>query len=102
GESVRALSVEDARTILTSTNTAATDYFRRTAGTNLYDLFLPIVKKATAQTGVTSAYKELMDKVETHGLAALSVLGRFGINKESLDLDSYVTGKALDGLFLKM
>jgi len=102
GESVRTMTVEDAKTILTSTNTAATDYFRRTAGTNLYELFLPTVKKATAQTGVTSAYKQMMSKLDLGGFSTLGALGGFGVNKESLDLDSYVTKKALDGLFIKI
>ncbi len=102
GESVRAMTVEDAKAILTSTNTAATDYFRRTAGTNLYELFLPTVKKATAQTGVTSAYKEMMSKLDGGGFSAIAALGSFGVSKESLDLDSYVTKKALDGLFIKI
>jgi hypothetical protein len=93
---VKAMSIDDAKSILTGTNNAATQYFRRTTETNLFERFLPVVKKATDQTGVTSAYKQLMDK------AGSSSLGSFGnslFGAQSLDVDAYVTHKALDGLF---
>jgi len=54
---------------------------------------LPLVKDATAKTGVTAAYKRL-----TGGVA---LLGQFS-DSDTLDIDSYVTRKALDGLFLKL
>ena len=46
--------------------------------------------EATAASGATAAYKNLMDHA--------SFASAF-IKKESLDLDDYVTGKATDGLF---
>jgi hypothetical protein len=48
-QALQQMSLEDARGILTGTNNAATLYFRRTAGTNLQERFLPIVKQATEQ-----------------------------------------------------
>jgi hypothetical protein len=97
GTAIQRMSIEDAKAILTGTNNAATQYFRRTTETNLYAKFLPIVKRATSQTGVTAAYKQLMDKAgagSTFGSLSRSLLGA-----ESLDVDAYVTNKALDGLF---
>lgn len=97
GDAIKGMSIEDAKAILTGTNNAATQYFRRTTETNLYAKFLPIVKQATSQTGVTAAYKQLMDKAgagSTFGSLSRSLLGA-----ESLDVDAYVTTKALDGLF---
>jgi len=100
GDSVKQMSIADAKTILTGTNNAATQYFRRTSETNLHTRFLPIVKAATEKAGVTSAYKRMTDKAGG-GLGGLGGLGgRFGI--EAPDLDDYVTRKALDGLFLKI
>ncbi len=96
-DAVQGMSIADAKAILTGTNNAATQYFRLTTETNLFARFLPIVKKATDQTGVTSAYKQLMAKAETwnpFGSFGHSVLG-----SESMDVDTYVTNKALDGLF---
>jgi hypothetical protein len=97
GDSVKQMTLSDAKTILTSTNNAATAYFRRTSETNLYARFLPIVQKATAQTGVTSAYKTMTEKASFGGISAMSVLGQ-----NTPDLDGYVTRKTMDGLFLKI
>jgi hypothetical protein len=57
----------------------------------LTEKMLPIVKQATAKTGVTAAYKQLMQ----YGGSFTQFMGQ----KNSVDLDGYVTGKALDGLF---
>jgi hypothetical protein len=96
-DAVKGMSIEDAKAILTGTNNAATQYFRRTTETNLFEKFLPIVKKATDQTGVTSTYKQLMDKAQP--LNSFGSFGRSFLGAESVDLDAYVTEKALDGLF---
>jgi len=101
GDSVKQMSIADAKSILTGTNTAATQYFRRTSETNLHARFLPIVKAATDQAGVTGAYKRMTDKAGG-GLGALGALGSSALGKQMPDLDSYVTSKALDGLFLKI
>lgn len=103
GDAIRQMTMDDARSILNSTNTsAATDFFRRTSTTNLQARLLPLVKKATDQTGVTANYKKLLDRA---GLGSSSFLGGIGRNllgMESLDLDDYVTRKSLDGLFVKI
>ena len=98
GDAVKQMSIADARSILTGTNDAATQYFRRTSETNLHARFLPIVKAATEKAGVTSAYKRMTDSAGSvfEGLSA-SLLG-----KEAPDLDDYVTRKTLDGLFVKI
>ncbi len=101
-QSVKEMTIEDAKGLLTSTNAAATDYFRRSSTTNLQARFLPIVKKATEQTGVTSAYKKLLDKTNIDGLGNLASLGGLSLNKGSLDIDAYVTDRAVDGLFKKI
>ena len=98
GDSVKQMSITDAKAVLTGTNNAATQYFRRTSETNLHARFLPIVKAATEKAGVTGAYKRMTDK-------AGGGLGGFGgslLGKEAPDLDSYITHKTLDGLFLKI
>ena len=97
GAAVKQMTLADAKAILTSTNAAATAYFRRTSETNLHERFLPIVRKATAQTGVTGAYKNMTEKASFGGFSAGSFLGH-----DAIDLDGYVTHKALDGLFLKI
>jgi hypothetical protein len=94
--SIRQMTFADAENILRGHETAATDYFRRTSETNLHRRFLPIVKEATERTGVTAAYKRMRQHVAV-GIISEAVLGR-----EAVDIDAYVTQRALDGLFLKI
>jgi hypothetical protein len=90
-DSLKKMSLSDATTILASkTPTAATDYFRETASAALSEKFLPIVQDATGKVGVTSAYKKMLDKAS---------FGTSIFAKSSLNVDQYVTNKALDGLF---
>jgi hypothetical protein len=100
-DALKGMTIEDAKSILTGPNDAATQYFQKTTQTNLYARFYPVVQKATAQTGVTAAYKNLMDKANVgQGLGSFgSALGGALLGKDSLDIDAYVTSKAMDGLF---
>ena len=102
GESVKQMTLADARAILSSTNTAATDYFRRTSEAELRTRLLPIVQSATAQAGVTGRYKEMLNKSGLGGSGFLGGLGRSLVGADNLDLDDYVTRKALEGLFVKI
>lgn len=95
GDSVKQMSIADARAILTGTNNAATQYFRRTSETNLFARFHPIVQQATEEAGVTRAYKQMMNRAGFAGGIGSALLGR-----DTTDLDGYVTRKALDGLFI--
>jgi hypothetical protein len=100
-DALKQMSIEDAKSILTGPDDAATQYFQKTTRTNLYPKFYPIVQKATSNAGVTAAYKNLMEKANvTSSLGSFgSALGGALLDKDSLDLDAYVTNKALDGLF---
>jgi hypothetical protein len=100
-DALKQLTIEDAKSILSGPNDAATHYFQKATQTNLYVKFYPIVQKATEKTGVTAAYKNLMEKANVG-----QSLGSFGsaisdslLGKDSMDIDAYVTNKALDGLF---
>lgn len=97
-DSVKQMSITDAKSVLTGTNNAATQFFRRTSETNLHARFLPIVKAATEKAGVTGAYKRMTDKAG----GGFGGLGNSLLGKDTPDLDSYVTSKTLDGLFLKI
>jgi hypothetical protein len=88
--SLKQMTVADAKQILSGPDDAATQYFRNTTGTELKQKFLPIVQQATARSGATAAYKQIMDKAR--------IASPF-MNTQSFDLDSYVTDKATDGLF---
>jgi len=100
-DALKQMTIEDAKSILSGPNDAATQYFQKTTQTNLYAKFYPIVQKATAQTGVTAAYKNLMEKANAgQGLGSFgSALGGSLLGKDSMDVDAYVTNKAMEGLF---
>lgn len=88
-DAIKAMTIEDARKILSGSNTAATEYFKSKTSSKLYEDFKPSVSESMNKVGVTRAYNAMMGKVPTLP---------FG-KSESLDLDHYVTTKALDGLF---
>lgn len=89
-ESVKKMSVQDAKGILTGGETSATDYFRRTTSTTLQARFLPIVRKSTEKVGLAQKYNQYAEQGVAFGL----------VKKEDANLDEYVTQKALDGLYL--
>lgn len=92
-DTIKNMSMEDAKGILNGPDDAATQYFRKQNEAQLTSAILPIVEDTTAQAGVTSAYKKMT--------GSLGFLSQFG-NQSNLDLDRYVAEKTLDGLFLKL
>jgi hypothetical protein len=86
---VKNMSFDDARGILTGGEDAATQYFKRTTSGAIGEKFLPIVKKSTAKVNLAGQYNQYA------GQAA-----KLGLDKNDADLDTYVTKKAMDGLFL--
>jgi hypothetical protein len=99
GDAIKQMSIADARTVLTGPDDSATQYFRKTTQTNLFARFHPIVQKATEQVGVTAQYKQMMAKVSGAGSLGGMLGGSSLLSPDTLDLDGYVTNKALDGLF---
>ena len=99
GDAISQMSIADAKGILSGTNDAATAYFKRTTQSNLFAKFYPVVSKATDSVGVTAEYKAMMAKFS----AANTFGGFFGksnpVPLSTTDIDTYVTDKALDGLF---
>ena len=89
-DSVRRMSIQDAKGILTGGQDSATQFFRRSTSDQLRAKFLPIVKKATARVKLAQKYDEYAGKGVQFGL----------VKKEDANLDNYVTQKALDGLFV--
>lgn len=89
-ESVQKMTIDDARGILAGGDDAATQYFRRTTSTALGKKFLPIVKQATAKVQLADQYSEYAGQAAKLGL----------LEEKDANLDSYVTQKALDGLFV--
>lgn len=85
---LRRMTFDDARKILTGGDTAATDYFKRTSSPELTKAFSPIVHQSMQNVGVVKKYDTFVQSApEVSSLAG------------SFDLDKYVVGKTLDGLF---
>ena len=89
-DAIKEMNFQDARNILNGGSTAATEYFQGKTSTKLSSAFQPVISSSMNKTGVTKSYKALKNKY-------LSILPLS--TTESLDLDHYVTTKALDGLF---
>lgn len=89
-DAIKKMSVKDAKDILTGGDDSVTQYFRRTTDKPLTAKFMPIVKKATAKVQLAEQYNNYAGKAAQMGL----------VDKKDANLDSYVTAKALDGLYL--
>lgn len=87
---VRSMSVDDDRRILTGGDTSVTDFFVAKTREPLGVKFLPIVTKATEKVRLAEKYNAVAGKAAGFGL----------LRKEDANLQQYVTGKALDGLYL--
>ncbi len=88
-EALTEMSFEDGKKILNGGDTAATDYFKKKTKGKLTETFKPKVTEVMNQVGVTAHYKSLVGRY-----ASLPF-----VNTEQFDLDNYVVGKSLDGLF---
>jgi len=88
-DAITGMSFDDARKILNGPDTAATDYFKRTTTDKLSTAFRPIVEHAMNEVGVTRQYQDLVGQAKTIPF----------FRAESFDLNTYVVGKGLDGLF---
>jgi hypothetical protein len=88
-DAVGAITFEDARKILGGGGTAATDYFKERTSGRLTEAFRPAVERSMSEVGVVRQYKRLVELTENLPL----------LKTEAVDVDGYVTGKALDGLF---
>lgn len=87
---VKNMSVEDAKKILTGGETSVTAFFADKTRAPLGITFLPIVTKATEKVGLLNKYNEFAGKAAGFGL----------VKKEDANIQQYVTGKSLDGLYL--
>jgi Protein of unknown function (DUF4197) len=88
-DAVKAMTLEDARGILTGGKTSATDFFRRKTEATLTERFGPIVKATTDKVGLAQQYNQYA------GMAAQFNL----VEKNQASVEQYVTQQALDRLY---
>ncbi|MBK7315305.1 DUF4197 domain-containing protein [Candidatus Aalborgicola defluviihabitans] len=86
---VQTMSVTDAKGILGGGDTAVTQFFANKTRPALAVKFLPIVSQATEKVGLAQKYNDVAGKASEMGL----------MKKEEANIQQYVTGKTLDGLF---
>lgn len=91
-DSVKKMSVADAKSILTGSDDAATQYFKKTTSAPMAEKFLPIVKKATENVQLAQQYNKFAEMGSKFGV----------VKKEQANLEQYVTQKTLDGVYLMM
>ncbi|MBP1202220.1 hypothetical protein JOD97_000234 [Duganella sp. 1411] len=88
-DAVKSMSITDAKNILTGGETSVTDFFRDKTSAKLAVQFLPIVKKVTDRSKLSTQYNSTMALAPTMGL----------IQEDQKTVEGYVTKRALDGLY---
>ena len=86
---VKSMSVSDAKKILTGGDNSVTQFFAEKTRAPLGEKFLPVVTKATEKVGLAEKYNRVAGKAAGLGL----------VKKEDANIQRYVTGKSLDGLY---
>lgn len=86
---VKNMSVSDAKKILTGGDNSVTQFFAEKTRAPLGEKFLPVVTKATEKVGLADKYNRVAGKAAGLGL----------VKKEDANIQRYVTGKSLDGLY---
>lgn len=87
---VKAISVEDALKLVRGGDTAVTDFFVAKTRAPLGEKFLPIVTRATEKVSLAERYNAVAGKAQGMGL----------VKGEDANVQQYVTGRTLDGLFM--
>ena len=87
---VRAMNINDAKNILQGGQDSVTRFFAEKTRAPLGLKFLPVVTQATEKVGLANKYNEFAGKAAGFGL----------VKKEDANIQQYVTGKSLDGLYL--
>ncbi len=91
-DALKAMTFTDAKQIVAGGNTAGTQYFERTTSDKISAAFKPIVDQSMAKVGVTQQFQSLMASAPSVPF----------MKTPSLDINAYVLGKAVDGLFVEM
>ena len=89
-DAVKSMSVADAKGILTGGDNSVTQFFQAKTQDNLKKAFLPSVQGAISKVGLAQQYNAIAAKAKPLGL----------VKGDAANIETYVTGKTLDGLYL--
>lgn len=112
-DTISNMSVEDAQSIVSGGNTAATDYFKNKSGTKLLTAIMPIIKESVNDSQVMSSYQSLKKfggGAQASSFGNNALLGQASSAAKSLgmgdalpssdeNIEDYIAKKTLDGLF---
>jgi len=87
-DAIKKMTVTDALAILRGSDTAATAYLRRTTTPQLTTAFRPVIEQSLAKTDANKYWKDVF-----------TAYNKFSRTPVDTDINSYVTAKALNGLF---
>ena len=88
-DAIKKITLSDAKSILSGGDTSVTTFFKSKTQQNLQAALLPMVKKTTDTVGLAQQYNTLASKAAPLGL----------IKGDATNIERYVTGKTLDGLY---
>lgn len=86
---VKSMTVDDAKKILAGGDNAVTTFFADKTRVPLGQKFLPVVTDATRKVNLAKAYNRVAGKLASAGV----------VDGQQASIESYVTGKTLDGLY---
>jgi hypothetical protein len=87
---VKNMTITDAINIVKGKNNAATQYLSKTTTPELKTKFTPVIKASLDKVNATHLWEDLIKQYNKIPFVA----------KKNPDLTAYVTGKAIDGLFI--
>jgi len=87
-DAIKKMTVTDALNILRGSDTAATGYLRKTTSPELITAFRPVIEESLKKVDATKYWKDVFN-----------TYNKFTSKPVDTDINSYVTTKALDGIF---
>lgn len=87
--SIKTMSITDAKTILMGNDTAATSYLQKSTSSALYTKFSPVVQQSIGKVGADKIWASIITKYNKLPL----------VSKVNPDITDYVTNKAMEGVF---
>lgn len=103
--SIKSMTIADGFEILKGEDNAATQYLYKTTYNQLFELYRPkikasVEKKLVGNISTDESWRQITGKWNE---LAKSTIGQIaGFKPVEIELDEYLTNKALDGLFLKI
>jgi Protein of unknown function (DUF4197) len=88
-EAIKSMTLTDAKSIISGGDDSVTQFFRAKTNVALKTQLLPIVKQTTDKVGLAQQYNGFAQQLQPLGL----------VKGDAANIEAYVTGKTLDGLY---